>query len=544
MRLLLVDDEQMTRDSLLKFVDWRAIGICDVATAKNGELALEIIRKNPPQILLCDIRMPKLDGIELARIVHETEPSIKIVFISGYSDKEYLLSAIDLKAEQFIEKPVNIDYLSGVLKKCIADYQLEKNRVEKEKKLESGLAASQPAVLEKIGEEVTKPSFVFSELEKEYGDFFNFGEDSYHVAVIGISAPESFERIRRETLSLLLRDFYALEELKRIAMGLSVSGNLVFVFPASRYEAFRTQLSTVINRLEARLPQSCSYGLALGEKGVEPKAIHCCYKKMEGLAALRFYDGSRHVYNEKSRYATDDFIPLLNPLRRDLMLSLQNKDLQGALHELDEIQSHFEQKRYCDVEAVSDFFENCLLACLDNFTDEASSHLSYKEKEQLIIKLRGRNTLRDKCCFLYNLLSVPLKEVKVNTLKVNEIKRFIIANCINSSLSLDHIAASAELSVSYLCTFFKKNTGQTIVNFLTEVRIAKASQLLAETSLRLSEIAKMAGFYDPNYLSSQFKKIAGCTPTEYREAALIRKAAAEAEKEGVIHYAEKNQGAF
>ena len=113
--LLIVDDEQITREALMECIDWAGIGIGRVETARNGVDALARLACFVPDILLCDVRMPKMNGIELAEQVRRLVPACRIIFLSGFSDKEYLKSAIAVQAVQYLEKPLNFPQIEGVV---------------------------------------------------------------------------------------------------------------------------------------------------------------------------------------------------------------------------------------------------------------------------------------------------------------------------------------------------------------------------------------------------------------------------------------------
>ena len=106
-KLIIVDDERVTRESLRDYIPWAELGIESVLTARNGTEALTLFESNRPNIVLTDIRMPKMDGIQLAERLREIEPRCKIVFLSGYADKEYLKRAIQLQATSYVEKPID-----------------------------------------------------------------------------------------------------------------------------------------------------------------------------------------------------------------------------------------------------------------------------------------------------------------------------------------------------------------------------------------------------------------------------------------------------
>jgi two-component system response regulator YesN len=118
-RLLLVDDETATREGILEAISWQELGIAEVRTAKNGFQALEIAAGFVPDILLTDIKMPRMNGIDLAHKIRELNPDCSILIMSGYSEVDYLKSAIRLSALNFVDKPVEIDKLTQWICKCV-----------------------------------------------------------------------------------------------------------------------------------------------------------------------------------------------------------------------------------------------------------------------------------------------------------------------------------------------------------------------------------------------------------------------------------------
>ena len=107
MKLLIVDDEELTRTGVISSIDWKALGIEEVLQADDGINGLEIARKYRPEIILCDVRMPRMTGIAMLEKLENILPDSIPIFMSGYSDKDYLKAAIKLKAVSYIEKPLN-----------------------------------------------------------------------------------------------------------------------------------------------------------------------------------------------------------------------------------------------------------------------------------------------------------------------------------------------------------------------------------------------------------------------------------------------------
>lgn len=119
MKLMVVEDEKVIRNGLLKHVPWQKLGVLEVQAAENGEKALELAETFHPDIVLSDIRMPGMSGIELCRTLREKYPEIEIIFSTGYADKEYLKAAIDLHAVGYVEKPVNVNLLAENVKEAV-----------------------------------------------------------------------------------------------------------------------------------------------------------------------------------------------------------------------------------------------------------------------------------------------------------------------------------------------------------------------------------------------------------------------------------------
>lgn len=129
--ILVVDDEYDTREGIKNNISWDELKISSVATAKNGLEALKSIQQHKPDIILTDIKMPKMDGITLATKVRELYPDIKIIFLTGYTEKEYLKAAISLQIASYVEKPVDLGELKSALLKAVLDLipDLNKTRI-------------------------------------------------------------------------------------------------------------------------------------------------------------------------------------------------------------------------------------------------------------------------------------------------------------------------------------------------------------------------------------------------------------------------------
>lgn len=240
LKLLLVDDEESTREGLLKFVNWKQIGIDAVEIAASGEEAVELARNISPDILLTDIRMPNMDGIELAAAIKEFLPECKIVFISGFADKEYLKSAIRLNALEYVEKPLDIKEVTDTLSRAVQICRNDKEKKEYERKAKESIDKGIPLLKQKIGSALVSEAdekSIMRELEM-------IGFDSslplfYVTFAVKIKQFEGRQAKDKSTLSeeQLLTDIFSSDYLAPIFSGFN-NGGILFLHAALKSSSF------------------------------------------------------------------------------------------------------------------------------------------------------------------------------------------------------------------------------------------------------------------------------------------------------------------
>lgn len=131
LRLAIIDDEYFIRQRLKKIIPWEALGLEFAGEGENGRDVLQLLEENPPDILMLDIRMPKMDGLETAQYIHDVQPQIKMIILSGYSDFEYARSTMRSGVTDYLLKPVEQETLTKTLKNCIR--QIEQEKKDKER---------------------------------------------------------------------------------------------------------------------------------------------------------------------------------------------------------------------------------------------------------------------------------------------------------------------------------------------------------------------------------------------------------------------------
>lgn len=327
-KVAIVDDEPTTREGLLRHVPWQALNIGEVKAAADAVQMLALCEAMRPDIVISDVRMPGMDGIALCRELRALYPHCRIIFLSGYSDKAYLLSAIEISAVSYVEKPVDVEALTRVLRRAVSECE-ELNR--------SDYSAIDAAL---------------------------FAQFVSAVATGG----------RAEAFKVADQVYQTLKEEK--ATSLQAARRLYF-----------------------------QLGSQLTQQGLQEALAACA--DLEALHAV-----------------------LLSRIEAALPVGQEGAALSGA---------------------------------------------------------------------------------------VRKVIRFMEAELGNEELTIDMMARHVYLSPTYLANVFKKETGRTIGQYLLELRMQRAKELLGDGMLRLYQIARRVGYTDPNYFAKTFRRVVGVSPREYRE---------------------------
>ncbi|MEX1030227.1 MAG: response regulator [Paenibacillaceae bacterium] len=524
--LMIIDDEETTRDSLLELIPWAELGVNDVRTAEDGLAALTLAESFAPSILLTDIRMSKMNGIEVSQKMRELYPNCVIIFLSGFSDKEYLKSAIQLNAVDYLEKPVNIQQLKSVFLRTVQKLLEDQQRNIEDKRLKYNLHSNihllrQDIVLELlVGNAV--PRFY---LDKYGSDILHvFDDGDFTVVCILLDwvqdiAPEVKSSMKND----ILRKLNAEEPLSeyRYISGY-MNDSLVIILnecldSASEHcKIFWDQLFGML--LEASQSQfTFAAGCSDCRKGFH--SLPGLYKASSQLLKQQFYGGNYKVFHSpplpSSSYDID------NQIYVKFRKLLRSNSFQEAVDLIIDLTQEISATCDPDTDKIKNIYFK-FLSILFEITMNMDIITPDEENENKYVwqEIHDKKTLSQLTSFLITPMELMLNkyEDKENTNdKLNKIKSYILDHYTDNQLSIQSIAAYTYLSQTYLCAYFKKVTGRTLNEFITELRIEKAKELVMNKKIKLYEVSAMIGFIDSNYFSTIFKKHTGLTPSEFRE---------------------------
>lgn len=534
-KLVIVDDEPTVRAGLSRHFDWGAFGIELAGQADDGSTGLNLIGQVKPDIVLTDVKMPKMDGIEMAKEVRTRFPGTKIVFISGHNDVDYLRSALQIHAVDYIFKPVKMPELRNVVERVLQALKTEEKERQLVKDMQVKLTQSMPLLREKFLMSIIRDGVANPRALQEKMDFLNLelpAEAIYLALVVTIDDTTEVlsERSERDKQLLSYAILNVIQELIDTHMkGYSFEnrsgeyvGILIMDESAEDQEA---SLFTLAGQIRDSLLQwlKISVTIGVGEQVLSIAGLAVSYKHAREAADQKWYLGKNRIITMDSLDTGEESLSRFDTEHSERLIStLKAGDHNRLEAELNEIYQEFARKRkggfkYCrSVSVQLILLSGRVLLDLNVLTRE------WDEKEELALEqLLKQETMTELRSFVAGYLSeictcVQEKRSGRSTDVIERIHQFI-GEHYPENLTVADIAESVYLSPTYVSLLFKQETGDTIYEYLTKVRIEKAKELLRDPRTKFYEVCELVGYSNPSHFSKLFKKITGLTPSVYRD---------------------------
>lgn len=500
MRALIVEDETTPRELLLRLVNWSGLGFDQVETARNGLEALEVLSRGGIDVLLTDVRMPRMDGISLAVSIRDRWPDTVLIFLSGHSEKEYLKSAIRLQASDYLDKPIEIPVVE--------------------------------AALSRAGEEVRKrrASTVLLPLRRQASALTLFGlstgvvaepfqTDPLRVIVVrpgpGRTAPPAWgpSVVDLVNSDLFVQPRFAAALVEEQTVAMVADGTL-----SSCAADFDRAVAELLGRISV-------LGDVEPHIGVAPALPR--NQIAHGLALARtalsdgFYRPSVCIHPSRPTESRPfEFSPEAQAAWRPLM---ETSDYSAILRQFDHLEQRALALRDPDLDRVRRAWYNAIEFVLPFVPawgpGECQARLQKLEGDLLRSWSLGEMAEVCRDCFR-RLFLQQAGELHTED-RVKKAKEFILTRFSDPDLTVDAVATHVGFSESYFCTLFKQTAGTTVKDYVTQLRIERAKAYLWEkTPPTLADLALRVGYRDPNYFSTVFKRLTGTSPGAYRKRAL------------------------
>lgn len=518
-KLLVVEDEDLIRDAIVSGIDWAAAGFL-VRGAEDGEAALKIVRSFEPDIVLTDIRMPFIDGLELTRILRREFPDTIVVILSGHDEFSYAQEALSLGVKEYIQKPITPDALIRSVRALGQELDVRHSSQYRERRLREQLRQSLPSLRERVLNSIVHNLIKPAEIEAmlDLTDLRLRGQ-GYTVCLI---EPEPDEALSGEADVLLSMSIGQIIERELGDDGvtfLSSTGRRVLIYAARTQEVERPYVFALLRDINDAI--GAEHGIvcttAIGTRVKTLSELYISYESAKSALEQRIFDGRGKIYDAYDLSAPQDYYPF--DQLQSLLAQFRSLPAGDFKDVLDGFFTELRQMR-----ALSG--TNLLALMLDLVNGGHRQLLAAGGGDDgklpdVYDKLFSIGTLDEYQTTVTRFFIALHEKLEAQrrskgSLLIEKICSHINDHFADSALSLNTVASAVYISPTYLSILFKKEMGCTFVDYISRLRMEKAKELLRDSQLKTYEAAERTGYNDPQYFSSCFKKYTGMTPSEYK----------------------------
>jgi two-component system, response regulator YesN len=519
-KVFFVEDEIVTREGIRDNVDWTGHGFEFCGEASDGELALPLLQAAKPDVLITDIKMPFMDGLQLCKIIRERMPGVKIVILSGHDEFGYAQQAIKLGVTEYLLKPITVQDMHHVLQKIAGQLELAKQEQEALKQLQGQIDENRATLRERLLLKLVAGAVPSTEaIEQGQLLGLDLSARCYLVVILRIELSDRSEQFDYDEYQHVQHSVSGLVENNPDVFLLKKDWQeLVLVMKGNTPEYLEEERDLLLGLIKQSLGQT-RYRLSIGS-GTLQKRIADIYRSF--IEALI---GIQQTVDEGIVADSNQIVAQAELLKVDKS-AVENYLRCGSAEGFSEFFDAYLRplgetalksyliKNYIFVDVVLatarlvDELGGDIDQVIPEFNSMETTLANIKTIEQLREQARkiliGAMAFRDsQTCSHY-------------TGMIRQVKEYIDCHYTDPDLSLNEVAAQVNLSPSHFSVVFSQETHQTFKEYLTEIRIKKAKQLLRMTTLQAAEISYQIGYSDPHYFSSVFRKNTGLSPTNFR----------------------------
>lgn len=514
-KVLIVDDETLILNGLKNLIDWQEIGLVIESSALNGEEALTKFIEKPVDIVVTDISMPKMNGLELIENIQKINSKVKFIILSGYDDFIYAKKAIKLGIENYILKPINEEELQATLQNIVVKLN----------------ASADDLSIEEKRLQVLKDNILYrwstnniSNYELEERALIlgcDLSSAYYTSAIVTLDrADQDIERIQNAYKYLNRKICNSTECL----FFQDVENNINFIFSGCDIEVLKSRIKLFFDNFLNDFKNNVNVPVFVTVGSIEKsyKNLYRSYsaaKKLQDYILIYGYDKAVYYY-EKIRDIKN--LSLDNSYTKEFNKILLNKDLEEINYYIDNV---FEKLRNSD-NADPSYIQNTailMILTINNVLKELNINSSntredFKDMLLKIVKLRTieeiKQAIKDKCLEM-------IRNIKENNNSTSPVIQQIISyikNNYNKEISLKTLSQKFNINSSYLGQVFHKETGEQFSDYINRIRNEKAKEMLLNTNMKVNEIAESIGYSDTSYFYRKFKDFFGISPNAMRSS--------------------------
>ncbi len=526
-RVLLVDDEEDIRVGISRKMDWNSLGFTLVGEAENGEEALELAEQLQPDVVLTDIKMPFMDGLELCRCLRQSLPAAKVVVFSGFDDFEYARQAIGMEVFEYILKPINAPELGQVLTRLREHLDRRQSERRDMEALRRRYEENLPILRELFYTRLLSGQVAPDQINDRAARYdISLQDGLWTTALIHVDLSVGDENAERDELLLLpVRDFFqdrfALEgcSVRSILYNDAVA-LLVCMDSPDRLYPLLEELERLCILAKSYLGIPLTAGV--GQLCDGPQDLHCSAEGARSALDYRvLIEGSHVLYIDDLEPDHSVRLSFEEEDQRALSAAVKLGTDQQVSQVIRELVDRVRTSRLSPAQGNQFLLE--IVTFLMKLTRSAGA--SVEEVFGADFNWLGSITdfpsldelaqwLESRCQSLRALLGKRRSDSAGRTME--RALDFIAQNYSHSDLSVEALCSHLHFSPAYFSTLFKREVGQSFTTYVTNLRMEEAARLLRETDEKTYLIAEKIGYTDPNYFSYVFKRHFGLSPSKYR----------------------------
>ncbi len=522
--VIVADDEEGLRRALIRRVDWESIGFSVVGEAENGAEALELVEKYEPDLLLTDIRMPFISGIELARQVREVRPAMQIAFLSGYDDFTYAQQAIQYNIISYLLKPISAAELTEELKK-IKEKIDEKYQQFVVDDVELGKLEIQNMVMpwllddfqgetgEDRNERLMKEAMSAGLLKDNTGE--------YKFIVIVTCMMDSDGRNSTTKSMMHAVDSILMKYVKYVSV--YSEGRIISLLIASQ-AGFDKYLHIAVSEIAQSVKRIMKFSCLIGVSRPMPGLSGAHEAYMEAMNAIRYSKKNRTEISFISDIERGEDVDLERI--EGYISELENLLRGGGRQELEDFLNRIFDRidkeniamaapYFIMVQLVSAVFRIVYSVLEKEAVTELQSSAPLLARDAMENFALMRSRYIAFCLKARDLIAEQRK--KSSAVLCDKALGIIESQYMKPDISLAFVSSEIAVSPNYLSALIRRSTGKTFVDLLTQKRIETAKDLLSCTNMKIKEISEKCGYNDQHYFSYCFKKYTGLSPNAYKQ---------------------------
>ena len=542
LKIFLAEDEVIVRETIKRMIPWEELGFELVGEAADGEMALPLLIRQKPDLLITDIKMPFMDGLTLAKLAKKELPELKIVILSGYDDFNYAKQAISIGVEDYLLKPITKNALIERISEIRSRYEHEKTQKEYYEKFQREMQAYEKNSSRDFFEALVCGSMDMMEVYKKAEKLgLDIVAEAYNILIFTMNSEEDFSGQKEgysewEAESLeMLEDFFSdntsamLFRCNIFSYGVLIKGQKESIEKTTK--EYVEKIQGILNRKESKREWFLAVGQSVERLSQIKKSYHTASRAFSQRYLygenILYYDEMELMEHRSGQADTNDNAYLKKVDVNALNPAILQKFLSNGLQE--EIENFVKDYFYAIGQEPMEslVFRNYVILnvrfSVITFLKGLGCDTEGMEPENTeeILAESGKN-IESAITYAEKMISQAIEIRDQNSGNKNRsiLKTavdFIDEHYMDEDISLNTAANVANVSSNHFSALFSQNMGQTFIEYLTTLRMNKAKELLRCTGMRSSEIAGEVGYKDAHYFSYLFKKTQGMTPSEYRK---------------------------